>query len=289
MIRKAMIVQFVGFGLLASAFFTMNTAQGADLGGDCCDDLEERVVVTGRAIPNVHHANRRFVSAAVRRWARNPELWAFSNAVHSLTEGSEFNAGMDRIAPKSQHAHVNTTLQSSTSFGNALLSCGVYAGGVAQEGQCSWARTSGNQLKSDTTGEAPGLDKTGFGLSAGAQWRLMDEWRLGIAVGYENTLSKQFDDLQALDRITGDVLSLGMVLKNRWGPVSGALSVSGSHGWYDSQRYVGLVGVGDIARSDQKVGSISVAGPIVLFVWIKRLLPETDDRPHGNMAASWLL
>ena len=228
---------------LSLLVFTTNSPvlHAADLGGDVGERIGEIEITTNN--------NRRptlLISNEILRWiqAGTPrELATIISALNNTSDDLEFLKTLHRLAPKSQNAHVNTALQSIASFGNSLLSCGLYAGGVAQEGQCSWARVSGNQLDHDTTGEAPGLDKTGFGLSAGAQWQLKDEWRLGIAGGYENTLSKQFDDLQALDKITGDVLSLGVVVNNRWGPVSGALSLSGSYGWYDSQRYVGLVGL----------------------------------------------
>ena len=105
------------------------------------------------------------------------------------------------------------------------------------------------------------------------QSKLVDEWRLGFAVGYENTLVKTASiSLQALDKITGDVLSLGVVVKNRWGPLSASLSLSGSYGWYDSERFVNLVGVGDSAKSDQNVGSLVIKRHEVFnFVWLAKI------------------
>ncbi len=273
---------FFALALLVSA---PRIVQAADLGGDCCADLEERIADTEST--TARKGNRK-VSLKISGWLAGSQLSAETvqliQSLNSLPSVLEYVKAQHRLAPKAQYAHVNNSLQSSASFSNSLLSCGVYGGGLSDEGQCNWARVSGHQLARDTTGEAPGLDKTGFGVSLGSQFKLAQEWRLGFAAGYENTFSKQFDDLQALDKIKGDVLALGAVVKNRWGPLSGSLSLSGSYGWYDSQRYVGLVGVGDIARSDQNVGSLSSRGRLsTLFGSSSFYL-----KPMIDLSATWL-
>ena len=291
MISKTICVHIIGSCLLAVSLFTVSHVQAADLGGDCCADLEERVA--DLEATTARKGNRK-VSLKISGWVSRtlgwsslpPEIAQLTNALNGLSDPFELAKALNRLAPKAQYAHVNNALQSSASFANSLLSCGVRDGDhvFSLEGQCSWSRLSFNRLDRDVTSELTGLDKTGVSVSAGFQKKLVDEWRLGFAASYENSTSRQSDTLQDLDKITGDALSLGAVVKNRWGPLSGSVSLFGSYGWYDSKRYVGLAGVGDVARSDQNVGSVSTQAKV------SRLFGSSSFylKPMVDLSATWL-
>ena len=255
-------ISLFAFLALGICSYPLTAPQAADLGGDCCTDLVERIAELEDAPRKPNRKVSLRLSNQINRFieAGLPANMApLLSALNDLPSGLEFEKALNRLAPKAQFVHINSTLRSDTSFGNALMSCSTRDGDFAfvREGQCAWARTSVHSLKNDANSDNPGLDQTGFDVSGGAQFALSDTLRLGFAIGYENTDTKQYDALQDLAKTSGDRLMLGAVLKNRWGPLSAAFAITGNFGWYDHERYVNLDGVGASAFSDQNTSAVT--------------------------------
>ena len=89
----------------------------------------------------------------------------------------------------------------------------------------------------------------------GAQVALWDQVRFGFAASYEDLSSSNFSSTQQLGASSGDRVSLGLVLKNQWGPVNAYLNLTGNYAIYDHTRYVNLGAGMNTAEGEQDVWS----------------------------------
>lgn len=177
------------------------------------------------------------------------------NAVRLQASGEGAAQVLNRLIPQNQGSQSSSTSNSGTTFGNAMLSCAERDGEYAytREGKCYYAKLTARRLDRGATGEGAGVKENGFEAIGGVQVALYDQVRLGLALGYEETSSKTFDDKQNLGESTGNRLHAGVVLKNQWGPINAYLNIAGSFGSYEHKRFVNLAGIGQTALSDQEV------------------------------------
>jgi outer membrane autotransporter protein len=88
--------------------------------------------------------------------------------------------------------------------------------------------------------------------SAGVQFKVAPEWRLGGGIGYENV--RLSSDANAFS--TGDRFHLGGVLKYTPGPWLFAAAVTGGWGWQDNRRDVAFGGFTSTATSSTDINFV---------------------------------
>jgi hypothetical protein len=145
-------------------------------------------------------------------------------------------------------------LYSNRDFTDSMMSCPVREGVDAfiREDECVWARVKGRQFDQDTAFETFGFDETAFQVSGGAQFALGEAWRLGAALGYED--SDLWTDTNA--EADGDRLNGGVVLKYNPGALLLAAAVSGGWGWYDTERRIDFPGFSAVSSANNEIGVI---------------------------------
>ncbi len=174
-------------------------------------------------------------------------LLAFISAIKGLPNEAAIIAALDRLHGEHYLAQVNDTLLSSRFFLNSIMSCPT-AGGVAMEGQCYWAKIGGRTHDWDRTRTQIGGDEEAWSVSGGLQVALDRTWRLGFALSYEDTRIDTNDSA----RSEGDRVEGGVVLKNRWGDSTLAAALFGGNGWFDTERTIGVGGIG-AAQGDHAI------------------------------------
>jgi hypothetical protein len=176
-------------------------------------------------------------------------LLALVNAVKGLPNEADVLAALDRLQPEHYLAQVNDTWMSSQFFATSMMSCPTATGelSVVTEDQCLWARIGGRVFDQDHTTTNIGGDVTAYTVSAGAQVALEDNWRFGFAGSYEETELTTTNKAHS----TGERGEGGVVLKNRWGPVTLATAAFGGYGTFDTHRTIGLVGIGTADGVDE--------------------------------------
>ncbi len=162
---------------------------------------------------------------------------------------------MDKLHPESSLGQMGATVTAGLSFANALMSCRAQGVGYSfiAEDECHWMQIGHRRLRVDRSAENLGFDETAYGIAAGAQIALSEQWRGGLSFGYERS------DIEAHDRAVtrGEQIHLGAVLKRQSGPWLWAAAVSGGYGWFDSDRFVDLPTPGIIANSDKEITYLS--------------------------------
>lgn len=161
---------------------------------------------------------------------------------------------LSQLSPNAQLTDQASSLPASLSFSNNLMSCSVAGGAVkfGAEGQCVWARTDYRWV------EHEGPNATGFSdriweATAGAQYALDADWRIGAAFG-ATTSSRVTDGGQTVD---GTAFQLGGVVKYVPGPMLFAASLSGTYGNYDSSRSVNIGDLSETLESSRDSGTIN--------------------------------
>lgn len=162
----------------------------------------------------------------------------------------------DQLGPEIYLGNGVAALVSSLDFTDDLMSCKVREGGYAliQEGQCIWAQASGHWLDQERTRETADFDRAAFRFSGGAQAELAEDWRLGLALGYEA------GDLDAIGNRQGsqsDTVHAGAVVKYVHGNALVAAAVSGGHGWYDTTRNMAFGGFTGQATASHDISHVT--------------------------------
>lgn len=165
--------------------------------------------------------------------------------------------GLSTLLPQNPGTQTNNTSGANIAFGNTMLSCSQRDGDMkwTREGQCYYAKFGARRLERDASGGDTGVEETGYEFMGGAQVALWDQLRLGFAVGYEELSAHSFNNTQRLGDSDGDRVTLGLVLKNQWGPWNAYWNVAGSFANYDHSRYINLGPLQETARGDQDVWS----------------------------------
>ena len=167
-------------------------------------------------------------------------LQALIDAIKGQPNEAAILAALDRIHPEHYLAHLTDTLHSSMYFLNSALSCPKLVGAGVQEGQCFWAKMGGRMFDWDRTNTNIGGHESAMSVAGGIQVALQGNWRLGAAFSYEETNIRTNNSA----RSDGERIEGAVVLKNRWGNTSLAAAAFGGYGSFDTQRTIGLAGIG---------------------------------------------
>jgi uncharacterized protein with beta-barrel porin domain len=179
-----------------------------------------------------------------------------TNALTQLPTQGALAAALDQVSPEIYNYAKIETLFSAEQFSSDLLSCRVNDGSGAtfiREGQCIWARARARQLDLDGTSDNIGADATIGSFSGGAQVAFADDWRLGVAVGYDN-VSLDMGTGAAAD---GDRANVGAVVKYNPGRFLFAAAVSGGWTDYDVSRSMAFGGFAATANGDASIDYVA--------------------------------
>lgn len=154
-----------------------------------------------------------------------------------------------RFAPGEVFSVTDGGFIASQRFADTLQSCPAFVSGVEGvsdgEGSCAWSRLSGTWTTRERDGLTSAYDESAFGLTAGAQVRLLDDWIVGGAIAYENVST----DADAFDA-DGDRLFIGAVVKRLIGATTLSASASGGTQWNETRRTVRAPGGPYTARGE---------------------------------------
>jgi outer membrane autotransporter protein len=156
--------------------------------------------------------------------------------------------------PENYAALPLAAVQSGLQFGESLLSCKVRDGDArfTAEGECGWAAAFGSSGEQDATASANGYRRDVRTISIGSQWRVGEQWHMGLAAAFERD---QIDSATLSNLRTqfaeGTTVHAGMVLKGNFGSNTVAGSLSVARGTYDTHRNALLALHG--SQSEQEV------------------------------------
>ncbi|MGF6257356.1 uncharacterized protein YhjY with autotransporter beta-barrel domain [Ensifer sp. LBL] len=176
----------------------------------------------------------------------------------SLADGNagDYGSALSDLSPGVAGAAAAGSIATTRQHLDLLLSCPMFAAGTSflTETECVWSQAGAQRLDQKTSGGVSGFDTTTYALQAGAQVELSPDWFVGFAGGYDRNAIRGDDGRVNAE---GDVLYAGVSLKHETGPwlLSGA--VSGSYGWYDSERTIRILGFAGQAEGDPEVYNVS--------------------------------
>jgi uncharacterized protein with beta-barrel porin domain len=181
----------------------------------------------------------------------------FMPALMTLPTGGALGNALNRLAPIADSGSTTSAMATGGTFAGQLLSCRVAGEGdehaVIREGQCVWARASARRGDRDDAADRVGLRENATFVSAGAQFKLGDDWRIGGGLGHETT------NLTTANAATskGERAHVGGVLKYNPGAWLLAASLTGGHGWSDNTRHVAFGGFDAVATSDSEMSFVA--------------------------------
>ncbi len=181
----------------------------------------------------------------------------FMPALLNLPTAGGLGNALSQLSPAGDGGGFSSAMTTGNTFANQMLSCRVAGeeGEVnryVREGQCVWARITARRFDLDGGTDGPGVKEKASFFSAGAQLKVVQDWRIGGGIGYETT------DLTAGNATSqGERLHLGAVVKYNPGPWLLAASVNGGQGWNDNVRRIGFGGFGALATSSNDSSFIS--------------------------------
>jgi len=197
-------------------------------------------LLSGPLTPN-QQATAAYIDAVTTAGAP-PPLQALIDALKLLPDEAAMVAALDRLHPEHYLAHVKDTVLSSLSFMNSVMSCPTAGGqpAVVSEGECYWAKVGGRAFDWDRTNTNVGGSEEAWSIAGGVQVALPGNWRLGAAASYERSdIDTNNSASSEGDRVEGAV-----VLKTHWGGASLAAAAFGGYGWFNTNRFIGLAGIG---------------------------------------------
>jgi hypothetical protein len=173
------------------------------------------------------------------------------SAIVALPEVSDLAHAYDRLSPEVYTTTQVAMLLSEQRFTNALFSCRVREGEFrfAREGECVWFDVYANWLDSDATHENFGFDQRTISATGGMQKVIADDWRLGVAISYEDSTY----DVEDLAEIDGGAIRAGVTLKRLFDATTVAAALTGGGGMYDATRFVNFPDPGIRAHGDQDI------------------------------------
>ncbi|MGB4867252.1 MAG: autotransporter domain-containing protein, partial [Hyphomicrobium sp.] len=185
-------------------------------------------------------------------------MLGFMPPLMQLSTSGELGNALNQLAPLGTGSTLSTALTSNTTFAQQLLSCRVVGEEsesvrFIREGQCVWARINQRRYEDDGGTNRDRFHEDATFVSAGGQFMVAPDWRIGGGIGYE-TLDSATNRNAASQ---GDRLHLGGILKYNPGPWLLAASVTGGFGWHDNERNVAFDGFSASATSSNDSSFVS--------------------------------
>ncbi len=163
-----------------------------------------------------------------------------------------YQRALDQLSPSTLAQMAMTSISAAQTLAGNMLSCkvnGEDGAAIVREGQCVWVRAGTQRLDISTSGVNPGLRERTDSFSTGVQLAVAPEWRVGFALGYDQSNSRSGSNLHS----EGDRISVGGVVKYTHGPALLAASGVAGFGTYDTLRHLAFGSIDGIARSSNDV------------------------------------
>lgn len=178
--------------------------------------------------------------------ATNP----FLQAMTLITNQQGLANALDQLKPAGG-SQSSSSFNAGQTMGNAVLSCRVNGEGAAiiREGQCVWARGRVQRTDVDASGTSPAVRERSESFMAGGQVAIAQDWRLGLAIGHDQTRTKVDPGANS----SGDRVNVAGVVKYNPGAWLFAASVAGGRTWLDNSRLISFGGLNALATSKSEV------------------------------------
>lgn len=185
----------------------------------------------------------------------SPSLDSIGLALLNLTSLGEVNDAYNQLSPDTYLNEQMTAIYDSLGFATSMLSCKVRDGAYAfnAEGECAWGRIGYSTFDRDTTAENVGFDRTTWELAGGAQYAVKQDYRVGFAVAVGTSKATDVNGGTS----DGKRIEGGLVVKYVPGPLTLAAAVSGSYGWYDTERSVNFGDFSNDLTGKPEAGSLN--------------------------------
>jgi len=185
----------------------------------------------------------------------SPSLDPIGLALLNLASLGEVNDAYNQLSPDTYLNEQMTAIYDSLGFATSMLSCKVRDGAYAfnAEGECAWGRIGYSTFDRETTADSAGFDRNTWELAGGAQYALKDDYRIGFAVAAGTSKATGVDGATS----DGKRIEGGLVVKYVPGPLTLAAGVSGSYGWYDTERSVNFGDFSNDLTGKPEAGSLN--------------------------------
>ena len=190
------------------------------------------------------------VASALNTFVANGGSNPVTTALMSVPTAAGVGNALRQLSPAGTQQQPQQNAQFVGAFNNAMLSCSVNGDGAAigAEGQCLWVRAKTVHTAVDASSSRPGFIEQMEQISAGAQFAVATNWRVGLALGYDQSSTTSENT-----RTTGDRIAAGGVLKYTHGPWLFAATASAGWGNYDRLRQIAFGGFNAVATSSSDV------------------------------------
>ena len=176
-------------------------------------------------------------------------------ALLNMTSLEQAQDAYNQLSPATYLNEQMTAIYDSLGFATSMLSCKVRDGAYAfnAEGECAWGRVGYSTFDRETTADSAGFDRNSWELAGGAQYALKDDYRIGFAVAAGTSKATGVDGATS----DGKRIEGGLVVKYVPGPLTLAAAVSGSYGWYDTERSVNFGDFSNDLTGKPEAGSLN--------------------------------
>ncbi|WP_055048792.1 autotransporter outer membrane beta-barrel domain-containing protein [Devosia sp. A16] len=160
---------------------------------------------------------------------------------------------LDKLSPEPYLINETLAMLAGLQFENSLMSCKMQDS-VDAEGQCAWAAVNQRKTERSETDTNLGFAQTSYGLSAGVQARLNDNFVAGIGGSWEDIGTESNDTVSS----TGNRFQGGAVFKGVWGNTVLAGAITGGWSSQNVSRFVDMpLGPSYVLEGTQDIGFAS--------------------------------
>ena len=147
---------------------------------------------------------------------------------------------IDRLTPEGYAETLVDALLAGRRFVDAMMDCELLTHHALNlpKGNCVWMQAQGQLLDLDANFEFERFESKSFGIKGGLQTAINENWRFGVAGGYETI------DIRVGDRFHSDGKRghLGAAVRYEKGGLRLGAAASGSLGFHDNDRVIDIEG-----------------------------------------------
>ena len=168
------------------------------------------------------------------------------------TEGdAAYAEALDQLSPEVFLSTQTASYYAAGAFSDGMFSCAdkTDAATLSREGECLWLRVGVGGVDVDGHGATIGFEEEVFGVTAGWQFEVAENWQVGVGGGFESVEI----DADGGARSEGDRFMGGISAKHQRGPWRLSAALSGGVADYETTRTISFGGFSDTLRSAQDI------------------------------------
>ena len=184
---------------------------------------------------------------AIQSAGSSPTLAPLLQTLFTLPDGPSLNNFYQTLSPAPFLADLYALSQTGSLLTDSMLSCHPESGDAwrfSEEDECSWLRVTPRTLKLTATSASMGSNSRATDFTAGHQFVLDENYRLGLAASFSNTQTS----VENHSTSHGQSIAGGAVVKGLFNPLEFVLGVSGGQAVLHTSR---TVAAGTVATSRQ--------------------------------------